>query len=98
MRRLLSRWNWPERHQHPVNFWLHMVGIPMTLVGVGCAVAGSATYFAAFFIGGYALQAVGHAIEGNDVGEFIPMKKLFGLPVVPVAPQYARRAADPVSQ
>jgi len=28
-------------------------------------------------------------VEGNDVGELIPLKRALGLPVVSVAPQYA---------
>ena len=27
-------------------------------------------------------------VEGNDVGEFIPIKRMIGLPVVAVAPQF----------
>ena len=32
--------NWLSRHRSPVNFWLHMLGIPATVAGVGLAVAG----------------------------------------------------------
>ena len=35
---------------------------------------------------GYLLQWIGHRVEGNDVGEFIPVKKLLGLPYVAIAP------------
>ena len=37
LRRRLEGWR--LRHQLPVNFWLHMVGIPMALVGVVLFVA-----------------------------------------------------------
>ncbi|HVJ81346.1 MAG TPA: Mpo1-like protein [Planctomycetia bacterium] len=89
--------NWLTRHQNPVSFWLHMVGIPATVVGVGFWIAGQGWLGTALFLGGYGLQFVGHAIEGNDVGELIPIKKLLGMPVVPVAPQYLPKA-DPASE
>jgi hypothetical protein len=79
--------NWMERHQHPVSFALHMVGIPMTVVGVGFLVAGWPWTFAGLFIGGYLLQFVGHAIEGNDAGELILVKRALGLPYVAVVPR-----------
>jgi hypothetical protein len=45
---------------------------------------------------GYLLQWIGHRVEGNDVGELIPIKKLLGLPVVAIAPQY-RKIVSPES-
>lgn len=47
------------------------------------------------FVGGYALQFVGHAIEGNDAGELIVIKKWFGLPYVAVVPRLPKE--EPVS-
>ena len=38
----------------------------------------------------YALQWVGHRIEGNDMGEFILAKKWLGRPYVAVSPRYKR--------
>lgn len=73
------------RHQNRTSFWLHMIGIPMTVVGVGFAVAQMWWWFLALFIGGYLLQFVGHAIEGNDAGELILVKKALGLPFVDIA-------------
>jgi hypothetical protein len=63
-----------------------MVGIPMTVVGVGFAVAGRLDWFAGLFILGYALQFLGHAIEGNDAGEWILVKRALGLKYVDIAP------------
>lgn len=89
--------NWLERHQNPVSFWLHMVGIPLTILAL--VVAGWQLYLwrwdlwwrpAGLLFIGYLLQYVGHAIEGNDMGEVILVKKLLGKPYVAVAPQYAR--------
>lgn len=79
--------NWLERHQHPTSFALHMVGIPMTVVGVGFALFTWWWTAAALFVGGYALQFIGHAIEGNDAGELILVKKMLGLPYVAVVPR-----------
>ncbi len=62
--------NWIQRHQNRTNFWLHMVGIPMTVVGLVLLFFLPWYWFAGLFIGGYALQAIGHKIEGNTVGEF----------------------------
>ena len=47
------------------------------------------------FVLGYLLQWIGHRIEGNDVGEFIPIKKLLGLPVVAIAPQHRSFSRTP---
>ena len=88
---------WPSRHQHPANLWLHLAGIPMTIVGVYCWARGHGGAGAAWFFGGYILQWVGHRIEGNDVGEFIPVKRALGWPTVAVAPQYQRRTEPPAA-
>jgi len=85
------RANWLLRHQHPASYWLHLIGIPLTLIGlVGLFVL--VWYYAVIlFVLGYGLQAIGHWIEGNDIGEAIPIKRLLGLPVVPISPKYAGR-------
>ena len=96
--------NWLERHQHPVSFWLHMVGIPLAVAGAVLGVvqliqalddtAAWALWWrpVALIVTGYLLQGIGHRIEGNDVGELIPIKKALGLPYVAVSPRFARRA------
>ena len=86
--------NWMERHQHPFNFAIHLIGIPV-------AVAAIPVFFllpwywgvAALFIG-YALQFVGHAVEGNDVGEWAAIKRMLGLPYVGIAPRWQQREAN----
>lgn len=83
--------NWRERHQHPVNFAVHLVGIPMTLVGVVLLFVLPWNWGAGLFVLGYLFQVVGHWVEGNDVGELIPIKRALGLPVVAVVPR--RRAS-----
>ena len=85
-----ARANWLERHQHPVSYALHLVGIPLTLVGIGLLFLTDWYWGVGCFVFGYFLQWVGHRIEGNDVGELIPLKRLLGLPVVPIARKYQK--------
>lgn len=83
--------NWLERHQHPFNFWIHMAGIPLACMGLALFFMLPPTqwYWAlAAFVGGYALQFVGHRVEGNDMGEVAGIKRLLGLPYVGIAPQW----------
>src|SRR5262245_36971884 len=86
-----ARDNWLARHQHPFSFWIHMIGIPMAVIG----------FFAMFFfepwywglaglVLGYVLQYIGHLVEGNDMGEWVAIKRLLGLPYVAIAPRYQR--------
>ena len=89
--------NWVLRHQDRTSFVLHMIGIPMTIAGVALAIVaaavtgGAVTWLLAgvLFVVGYALQFVGHGIEGNDAGELILVKKLLGKPYVDIVPQHA---------
>ena len=78
--------SWVERHRHPVNLWLHVVGIPLAFVGPVVALLwASAGWALAALIAGYALQLLGHAVEGNDAGELILVKKMLGKPYTAVA-------------
>jgi len=95
----MPRWldNWLARHRNPISFWLHMVGIPLTIAAIPLAIVqlrdGRWDLWwrpAALFVGGYALQWIGHLIEGNDMGELILFKKLRGKPYVAISPRYAR--------
>ena len=86
-----ARRNWLLRHQNAFNFWIHMLGIPLAIAGV-CLLFLTPWYWGVGAIAaGYLLQWLGHQVEGNDVGEFIPVKRLLGLPVVAIAPQYLAR-------
>ena len=82
-----ARANWIERHQHPFNYAVHLLGIPLALAGLVCLL------FLPWYLGvgllalGYLLQFLGHWVEGNDVGELIPIKRALGLPVVAVVPR-----------
>ncbi|HMP01445.1 MAG TPA: DUF962 domain-containing protein [Gemmatales bacterium] len=98
--RLLGRewWvHWLEPHQHPVNYALHLVGIPLIIIGpllapifwwVGDSWMDMGWSVLLFLIG-YGLQFLGHAIEGNDAGEIIAVKRWLGLPFVAVVPRVA---------
>ena len=74
--------NYLPRHTHRVNQALHLVGVPLTFVGTpGTLIAGTSWYYPVIcFVGGYALQFIGHAVEGNDAGEVVFLKKSLGMP------------------
>src|SRR5437660_12928696 len=81
--------NWLQRHQHPFDFAIHLLGIPI-------AVAGLVLLFISPWWGlgglvlGYLLQWIGHLVEGNDVGEWAGIKRLLGLPYVGIAPRWQK--------
>lgn len=87
-----ARANWLERHQNPFNFYIHLVGIPLALIGLLLFAVAQWYWAALALLLGYLLQFIGHQVEGNDVGELIPLKRALGRPVVAVAPQYRRPA------
>jgi uncharacterized membrane protein YGL010W len=83
--------NWRLRHQHPFNFFIHLIGIPLAVAGLvllfnfdwwmwGCA----------GLLLGYLLQYLGHRVEGNDLGEWAAIKRWCGLPYVSIAPRYQK--------
>ena len=78
---MIRHWlrNWTRRHQHQVSLVLHMVGIPACFVAAPLLLIVELWWSAAgAFVGGYALQFVGHAIEGNQSGEEILLRRLMG--------------------
>lgn len=89
---------WLERHQHPVSFWLHVVGIPLTIAALVLAIVQLCQDRwdiwwrpVVLVVVGYILQGLGHRIEGNDMGEVILVKRLLGRPFVAVSPRFDRR-------
>jgi hypothetical protein len=87
LRRILR--NWLERHRHPFNFWIHLLGIPLAVAGVVLLfVPDLWPWGLAALAGGYLLQWVGHLVEGNDVGEWAGIKRLLGLPYVSISPRW----------
>ena len=57
------------------------MGVPLTFVGTPAALIEGATWYYVLgcFTSGYLLQFVGHAIEGNDAGEVVFIKKSLGM-------------------
>jgi Protein of unknown function (DUF962) len=78
--------NWGQRHRHPFNFWIHLIGIPLAVTGVVLFFFLPWYWGLAALVLGYLLQFLGHRVEGNDVGEWAAIKRLLGLPYVSVAP------------
>jgi hypothetical protein len=84
--------NWLERHQLAFNFWVHMIGIPMALIGVLLLATPLAWYWGVgAFVLGYLLQWIGHLAEGNDLGEWAGIKRLLGLPYVGISPRWQKQ-------
>ena len=70
----------------------------MAVAAVPVLILGYGWYALGLFLGGYALQFVGHWVEGNDVGELIPIKKALGLPYVAISPRYASQSLPSKSE
>lgn len=81
-----TRRHWLERHHNSFNFWIHILAIPLAMAGLPLLFFVEWQWGIGAIVVGYLLQWIGHRFEGNDVGEFIPIKKLLGLPYVAVAP------------
>lgn len=81
--------NYLPRHRNRTNQLLHLLGVPLTFVGTPVAVAMGSHWIwpIACFVAGYVLQFVGHAVEGNDAGEVVFVKKKLGMPYTEYAPQ-----------
>jgi hypothetical protein len=99
-RRPLRRafYNWLERHQHPFNRGIHLLGIPLAFAGIVLLFVWWDEWYwgLAAFVGGYVLQWLGHLVEGNDLGEWAGIKRVLGLPYVSIAPQYQKAAGQSV--
>jgi energy-converting hydrogenase Eha subunit G len=86
LRRLLRKWR--QRHRHPFNFGIHLIGIPLAVAGVVLLFFLPWYWGVSAIVLGYVLQYLGHRVEGNDVGEWAGIKRLLGLPYVAVAPRW----------
>jgi hypothetical protein len=86
--------NWRERHRLPFNFAIHLIGIPLALLGLLLLFL-DWRWGAGAFVVGYFLQYLGHRAEGNDVGEWAAIKRLLGLPYVGVAPRWQQAVPHP---
>lgn len=61
--------NYKEKHQHPLNRLTHSIGIPMIVISLPL-VFFNWRWALVLFIVGWALQFLGHAIEGNQPAFF----------------------------
>jgi hypothetical protein len=86
LRRRLQGWR--LRHRLPINIWLHMIGIPLAYSAFVLVFLVDWYWALAAFVAGFLLQSVGHRCEGNDVGEWAAIKRLFGLPYVGISPRW----------
>ena len=90
LRRFLT--NYAARHRHPANVALHAVGLPVTFaVPVVLLIDERPWWALGSFVLGYALQFLGHAVEGNDAGEAVLVKRLLGRPYREFGPPRPRR-------
>lgn len=80
--------NYLPRHHNRINQILHLVGVPLTFVAAPWTLAAGADWYWPLlcFAGGYALQFVGHAVEGNDAGEAVFVKRMLGMPYTEYGP------------
>ena len=71
--------NWRRRHRNTTNFYLHMLGIPACFVAAPLLLVFRQWWLAAaFFVAGYALQLIGHLVEGNRSGEEMLLRRVLG--------------------
>lgn len=79
--------NYLARHRNWTNRILHLIGVPVTfLVSVVLLCYGTWSWALASFVVGYALQFLGHWVEGNDPGEVVLVKRWLGRPYVEFGP------------
>lgn len=65
-----------QRHKHPVNAALHLVGVPAVFYGLYLLCTRNFLFGSALITGGYYLQYLGHKAQGNEVGEITLIKKI----------------------
>ena len=87
--------NYLPRHRNRTNQILHLIGVPLTFIRTPVAIGLTHGWLwpLACFVTGYALQFVGHAVEGNDAGEAVFVKKLLGKPYTEYAQESQRSSS-----
>ena len=65
-----------ERHSRPANALLHVAGVPAALWGLVRLLTGSLLAGLAWIAFGYALQWLGHRLQGNELGEWVLIKTI----------------------
>jgi len=72
--------DYAQRHRHPVNAALHIIGVPAVFYGLFQATAGRSARVRSMgvvcIVLGYFLQYMGHKRQGNEVGEVSLIKFL----------------------
>ena len=69
--------NWRRRHRSPANFWLHVPGITACFLAAPVLLIFRQWWAALVcFIAGYALQFLGHFLEGNRSGEEMLLRRI----------------------
>ncbi|WP_437228070.1 Mpo1-like protein [Planctomicrobium sp. SH661] len=88
--------NYIDRHRHPVNQLLHVIGLPVTFILPIIFLVQERPWWWALgsFLLGYALQFAGHAVEGNDAGEAILVKKALGMPYIDIVERRNQSSPD----
>lgn len=93
--------NWRDRHQHPFSIFLHALAIPLLplagLLAVVQLIDGAWGLWwrpVGLFLLSYLLQWFGHRIEGNDMGEVIPIKRLLGQPYIAIVPSTKKGTSE----
>jgi hypothetical protein len=69
---------WCARHSHPINAVLHVIGIPAaSFVGPTLLFYRQFLWGFSLIVVGYAIQIIGHKVEGSQVGELMAIKAIF---------------------
>lgn len=75
-------YDYGQRHKHPVNAVLHIIGVPSVILGLFLLIGPGrrekhslSSWGLLFVVFGYFLQYLGHRSQGNEVGEVILVKK-----------------------
>ncbi len=66
-----------QRHAHPINAVLHIVGVPAAFAGIYFLFARQLLLGLVLVFFGYLLQYLGHRAQGNEVGEVTLIKHVW---------------------
>lgn len=65
-----------QRHAHPINAVLHIIGVPAAFTGIYFLCVGQLEKGLALLTLGYFFQYLGHEAQGNEVGEITLIKNI----------------------
>lgn len=66
-----------QRHKHPVNALLHILGVPAAFYGIFLLFVGQPGLGCVLIFLGYLFQYLGHRAQGNEVGEVTLIKSIW---------------------